>query len=290
MVQEVARVAVIGGSGLYALAELDAVERHDVSTPFGAPSDTIVVGTLAGVRVAFLPRHGSGHRLSPTAVPSRANIYALKSLGVRRVLSLSAVGSLREEVAPLDVLVPDQLIDRTIGRPRTFFDEASGCVVHVAFADPFCAVVRGTVLAAAATSHARAHQAGAYLCIEGPQFSTRAESHLYRSWGASVIGMTALPEARLAREAGLCYAIAALVTDFDAWKTDEQPVTALMVVKRLRENVARAGQLVREALPALAYAPDCACGDSLRDAIVTRPDAIPTATRQRLGLLLAPYL
>lgn len=283
---EIAQIAVIGGSGLYAMGELTGIERHDVDTPFGSPSDTIAVGTLGTTRVAFLPRHGVGHRLSPTAVPTRANIYALKSLGVRRVIAVSAVGSLREQVAPLDLLVPDQLIDRTVGRPRTFFDEQTGCVAHVGFAEPFCPDLRGALLAAASTTGAQAHDGGAYLCIEGPQFSTRAESLLYRQWGAAVIGMTALPEARLAREAELCYAVLALVTDFDAWKADEQPVSARMVVERLRQNVVRAQQVIAGTISALASAPNCACGSALRDAVMTLPGLIPAASRQRLDLLL----
>lgn len=283
---QIARIGVIGGSGLYAMPGLSDIERHDIDTPFGPPSDAIVIGTLGGARVAFLPRHGVGHRLSPTAVPSRANIYALKSLGVRRVIAVSAVGSLREDVEPLDLLVPDQLIDRTLSRPRTFFDERSGCVAHVAFAEPFCPGLRGTLLAAAAASGARVHDGGVYLCIEGPQFSTRAESQLYRQWGAAVIGMTALPEARLAREAELCYAVLALVTDFDAWKADEAPVTAQMVVERLHQNVARAQQVVASAIVALTSPPTCDCGSALREAVMTAPERIPESTRKRLDLLL----
>lgn len=285
-----ARIAVIGGSGLYNMAGLSDIETREFATPFGSPSDSISIGTLGEQRVAFLPRHGVGHRLSPSDVPARANIYALKSIGVERILAVSAVGSLREDVAPLDVLVPDQLIDRTMTRPRTFFDGEAGCVAHVAFAEPFCPDLRDALLAATDSSSGRAHGGGAYVCIEGPQFSTRAESLLYRAWGAAVIGMTALPEARLAREAELCYAVLALVTDYDAWKTDEPAVTAHMVVERLRANVARAHDILRATIPALAGARDCHCGAALSNAFMTAPEHISQETRQRLGPLIDGYV
>jgi 5'-methylthioadenosine phosphorylase len=290
MPDAVARIGVIGGSGLYRMDDLADVEEHRVETPFGAPSDAITVGTLAGERVAFLPRHGVGHRLSPAAIPVRANIYALKRLGVERVISVSAVGSMREHLAPLDLVVPDQLIDRTVARPRTFFDADAGCVVHVSLAEPFCPDLRRALLAAAGGAGARVHDGGVYVCIEGPQFSTRGESRLFRSWGVDVIGMTALPEARLAREAELCYATLALVTDYDVWKTDEEPVSVQLVVERLHRNAAVAQAVVRALVPHLAGERTCACGAALEHAIITDRALIPPATRERLGLLLGRYL
>ncbi|HET8629706.1 MAG TPA: S-methyl-5'-thioadenosine phosphorylase [Thermomicrobiales bacterium] len=290
MPDAVARIGVIGGSGLYRMDDLADVEEHRVETPFGAPSDAITVGTLAGERVAFLPRHGVGHRLSPTAIPVRANIYALKRLGVERVISVSAVGSMREHLAPLDLVVPDQLVDRTVARPRTFFDADAGCVVHVSLAEPFCPDLRGALRDAAGETGARVHDGGVYVCIEGPQFSTRGESRLYRSWGVDVIGMTALPEARLAREAELCYATLALVTDYDVWKTDEEPVSVQMVVERLHHNAAVAQAVVRALVPHLAAGRTCTCGAALEHAIITDRALIPPATRERLGLLLGRYL
>ena len=288
MAEALARVGVIGGSGLYRVEGLTDVAEHRVETPFGPPSDAIVVGTLAGVRVAFLPRHGLGHRYSPTAVPVRANIYALKSLGVERVVSVSAVGSMKYELAPLDLVVPDQLFDRTVARPRSFFDAESGCAVHVSLAEPYCPELRAALLAAAGgpTIAARVHDGGTYLCIEGPQFSTRGESRVYRGWGVDVIGMTALPEARLAREAELCYATLALVTDYDVWKEDEEPVTVQIVVERLQRNAGVAQQVLRELVPRLAAGRTCTCGSALATAIITDPARIPPEARSRLGLLL----
>ncbi|MDP9372925.1 MAG: S-methyl-5'-thioadenosine phosphorylase [Chloroflexota bacterium] len=291
------RIGVIGGSGLYQMADLTNVEEHRIDTPFGPPSDAITVGTLAGRRVAFLPRHGVGHRFSPMAVPVRANIWALKSLGVERVISVSAVGSMREELAPLDLAVPDQLFDRTVARPRTFFDEdyGAGCAVHVSLADPFCSELRPALVEAARAPAVgvRVHDGGTLLVIEGPQFSTRGESRIFRGWGVDLIGMTALPEARLAREAELCYATLALVTDYDVWKEDEEPVTVPIVVDRLRSNAAAAQAVLRELLsrlPGDAGEPRCACRSALEQAIITDRARIPPATRERLGLLLERYL
>ncbi|CAA9583393.1 MAG: 5'-methylthioadenosine phosphorylase [uncultured Thermomicrobiales bacterium] len=290
MAGAVARIGVIGGSGLYRMADLTDVDERQVDTPFGPPSDAITIGTLAGARVAFLPRHGIGHRLAPAAVPVRANFWALKSLGVERVISVSAVGSMREELAPLDLVVPDQLFDRTAGRPRTFFDEGAGCVVHVSLAEPFCPELRPALVAAAGESGARVHDGGTYICIEGPQFSTRGESRIFRSWGVDVIGMTAFPEARLAREAELCYATLALVTDYDVWKADEEPVSVQLVIERLGRNAAAAQATLRALVPRLVARRGCTCGSALRDAIITDPARIPPATRDRLGLLLDRYL
>ena len=292
MAEALARVGVIGGSGLYRMEGLTDVEEHRVETPFGPPSDAIVVGTLDGVRVAFLPRHGVGHRYSPTAVPVRANVYALRALGVERLISISAVGSMKYELAPLDLVVPDQLFDRTVARPRSFFEGESGCVGHVSFAEPYCPELRGALLEAAGAPsvEARVHDGGTYICIEGPQFSTRGESRIYRSWGVDVIGMTALPEARLAREAELCYATVALITDYDVWKEDEEPVTVEIVVERLRRNAAVAQQVLRELIPRLADERTCTCGSALAGAIITDPAHIPAESRRRLGLLLDRYL
>ena len=290
MPDAIARIGVIGGTGLYRMEGLGDLEEHRVRTPFGDPSDAIVVGTLAGVRVAFLPRHGVGHRYSPTDVPVRANIYALKSLGVERVISVSAVGSMKEELAPLDLVVPDQLFDRTVARPRTFFDAEAGCVAHVPLADPFCPDLRGALVAATAGVDARAHDGGTYLCIEGPQLSTRGESRVFRSWGVDVIGMTALPEARLAREAELCYATLALVTDYDVWKEDEEPVSVQLVVGRLQRNAAVAQEVLRALVPGLAGERTCSCGSALQFAIMTDRRLIPDATRRRLDLLIGRYL
>lgn len=285
-------LGVIGGSGLYGMADLTEIEERHVETPFGPPSDAIVVGTLAGQRVAFLPRHGRGHRFGPTDVPYRANIWAMKALGVRHLLAVSAVGSLREEFAPLDLAVPDQLVDRTVARPRTFFDAEAGMVAHVSLADPFCAATRAALLEAARSPGvgARVHDGGGYLCIEGPQFSTKGESRLFRAWGLDIIGMTAFPEARLAREAELCYAMLAMVTDYDVWHEEEEPVTVQVVVERLHRNAAAAQSVVRALVPRLAALPACACANALQDAIITDPARIPAATKERLGLLIGRHL
>ena len=292
MAAMLARIGIIGGSGLYQMRDLENVEERRVVTPFGPPSDAVVLGTLGGVRVAFLPRHGRGHRLSPTQTPYRANIYALKSLGVERVISVSAVGSMREELAPLDLVVPDQVFDRTVSRPRSFFDGEADPVVHVSLADPFCPQTRAALLAAAQSPEvgATVHDGGTYICIEGPQFSTRGESRVYRQWGMDVIGMTALPEARLAREAELCYATLALITDYDVWKDDEAPVTVQMVVERLQRNANTAQAVIRALVPLLAAERACACGTALAQAIVTDRAAIANTTRRRLALLLERYL
>lgn len=287
-----ARLGVIGGTGLYQMAGLSDIEERQIETPFGPPSDPITIGTLGGERVAFLARHGRGHRFSPTRVPYRANLWALKSLGVERVIAISAVGSMREELAPLDLVVPDQLFDRTTDRPRTFFDADAGCVAHVSLADPFCPATSAALFAAASSPEigVTVHQGGTYLCIEGPQFSTRGESRVFRSWGMDIIGMTGMPEARLAREAGLCYAMLALVTDYDVWHEEEEAVTVQIVVERLHRNAAAAQSTLQALIPRLATVDDCTCRTALQDAIVTDPAAIPAAARERLGLLLGEYL
>lgn len=283
-----ARLGVIGGSGIYSLPELDVVERREVSTPYGNPSDSLTIGRLGETDVVFLPRHGSGHSQIPTELPYRANIYALKWLGVTHLLSVSAVGSLTERLPPLSIVMPDQIIDRTTSRRGTFFGD--GAVAHVGLADPFCSVFQASIADAGTRAGVAVTTGGAYVCIEGPQFSTRAESMLYRSWNGAVIGMTAMPEARLAREAELCYATVAMVTDFDVWHESEGPVTVDMVIANLNQNADRA----RALLVALADAPlserSCPCQDALRNAIVTSPEHVLPETRARLGVIAERYL
>lgn len=283
-------IGVIGGSGIYNMEGVDDLQEIDIDTPYGDPSDKIAVGRLSGVRVAFLPRHGRGHRILPTEVNSRANICALKSLGVRWILGLSAVGSLKKDVVPgKDILIPDQLIDRTKSRVNSFFGE--GIVAHVAFADPFCPNVAGILHDATVSLKIPVHRGGTYVCMEGPLFSTRAESNLHRSWGASVIGMTALPEAKLAREAEICYAICALPTDYDCWYEGHDSVTADMVIQTLLKNAETAKKIVKAAVAALAtrLTETCACHSALANAIVTGPDLFPKKTRARLSFLLDRY-
>jgi 5'-methylthioadenosine phosphorylase len=283
-----ATIGIIGGSGLYAMEGLEEVEEVNPRTPFGATSDAIILGNIGEQRLAFLPRHGRGHRLLPTEVPVRANIYALKALGVRRIISVSAVGSMREELAPLDLVIPDQIFDRTRCRVNSFFGE--GVVAHVGFADPFCRDLSAALALSAEQLGVRTHRGGTYLCIEGPQFSTKAESRIYRSWGVDVIGMTAVPEAKLAREAELCYATLAFVTDYDVWHASAEVVTVEMVIRNLGANIDNAKRIVQGVVPTLTDAPACACGSALANAIMTAPERIPAETRRRLGLLIDPYL
>jgi len=285
---EQAKIGVVGGSGLYQMPELEESHPVNVETPFGAPSDSFQVGKLRGVSVAFLARHGEGHRLLPGEINYRANIYAFKRLGVERLLSVSAVGSLREEIAPLDVVVPDQFIDRTRGRVSTFFGD--GVVAHVAFADPTCSELAGVLSQSARRTGVKVHEGGAYLCMEGPAFSTRAESHLYRSWGAAVIGMTNLQEAKLAREAEICYATLAMATDYDCWHEEEEPVTVEVVVGRLHQNAATAQKAIAEAVASLPGQRTCPCASALKNAILTDPERIPQAARRRLEAILGRYL
>jgi 5'-methylthioadenosine phosphorylase len=282
-----ARLAVIGGSGFYEMEGLSGVETVRVATPFGDPSDAITVGALDGVPTAFLPRHGTGHRIPPSELPVRANMWALKSLGVEHIISISAVGSLREELAPGHLVVPDQIIDRTTARPSTFF--TNGIVTHVSFADPFCPKLAATLLQAAREAGATVHAGGTMVVMEGPQFSTRAESHLYRSWGAAVIGMTALPEAKLAREAEICYAAVACVTDYDCWHETEEDVTVDMILAVLRRNVETSKRLVRVAAGRLPDR-DCPCANALQTAIVTAPDAVPERIKRDLAPILGRYM
>ena len=282
------KTAFIGGSGLYDMENLSDREEVRVETPFGDPSDRIVLGTLAEVRLAFLPRHGRGHRISPTEIPARANIFALKTLGVERIVSISAVGSLREDVHPLDMVVPDQLIDRTVLRPSTFFGD--GIVAHVGFAQPYCPVLCRLLAGAGRRAGLRTHDGGTCIVIEGPQFSTKAESELYRSWGASIIGMTALPEAKLAREAEICYSTMALVTDYDCWHEAEETVTVEMVVRNLLKNVASSQDVVTQLVPTIPEQRDCACATALENAIITVPDLIPESAKDRLKPIVGKYL
>jgi 5'-methylthioadenosine phosphorylase len=283
-----ADIGIIGGSGLYDMDGLHEVKRVTVSTPFGSPSSPVVVGELDGVRAAFLSRHGPGHRFNPSEINYRANIYALKAIGVRRVISVSAVGSMKESMKPGDVVLPDQFIDLTKRRVSTFFE--GGVVAHVAFGDPVCASLGTSLLGAGRSVGATVHQGGTYLCMEGPQFSTKAESRLYRQWGVSVIGMTNMPEAKLAREAELCYATVALVTDYDCWHQTEEPVTVDAILATLCANVALAKRLLRAAVKSAAAVTACECQRALQHAIVTAPDAMPTPLRRKLALLIERVL
>lgn len=277
-------VGVIGGSGLYDIEGLTSARSIRVRTPFGAPSDAITVGSLDGIRVAFLSRHGRGHVVNPSAINYRANIFALKSLGVSHVISVSAVGSMKESIQPGDVAVPDQFIDLTKRRVSTFFDE--GIVAHVAFGEPVCSELRHALLSAGEKVGATLHRNGTYLCMEGPQFSTKAESRLYRQWGVDVIGMTNMPEAKLAREAELCYATLALVTDYDCWHETEEAVTVEAVLGTLHRNVALAKQILRAVMPAFTNPAACSCHQALDSAILTAPNRISSAARKKLSLLI----
>ncbi len=283
-----AEIGIIGGSGLYAMPGLINVREDRVETPFGDPSDAFVLGDLDGRSVAFLARHGRGHRILPSELNFRANIYAMKQLGVERILSVSAVGSLKEEHKPTDFVIPDQFIDRTFARVGTFFGD--GIVGHVAFGDPVCSTVRSAFEKACAEVGVAATNGGTYVCMEGPQFSTRAESNLYRSWGADVIGMTNLQEAKLAREAEICYATLAMVTDYDCWREGHDDVTVDQVVAVLHQNAENGTKVVRAAIAAMPTERTCACASALQYAILTDRKAIPEETRQRLSLLLDKYL
>src|SRR3990172_9654902 len=282
------RAAVIGGSGFYQMDGLSEIEEVRIDTPYGPPSDAIVIGALDGQRVAFLPRHGVGHRFLPSEIPVRANIWALKSLGVEFVFAVSAGGSLREEIAPLHMVVPDQLIDRTRGRVNTFFGE--GVVAHISFADPFCPELRALLSVTTREAGATAHDSGTLIVMEGPAFSSRAESTLYRSCGAHVIRMTALPEAKLAREAEICCATLALVTDYDTWHATEERVSATLIIENLRRNVETAKQVVADVVRALPGAPACECRRALAAALVTAPELVSDETKRRLAPLIGGYL
>jgi len=281
-------IGIIGGSGLYDMAALTDREERTVPTPFGEPSGPYVVGTLCGRRVAFLARHGVGHRILPSELNFRANIYGFKVLGVERILSASAVGSLKDEYKPLDILVPDQFFDRTNGRISTFFGR--GLVAHVGFAHPICADLARIGADAAEAVGATVHRRGTYVNMEGPQFSTLAESRLYRSWGMDVIGMTNLQEAKLAREAEICYATLALVTDYDCWHPDHDSVTVELIIANLMQNAATARKAIAEAVSRLGGPRTCACKDALATAIITRPEHVPEQTKRDLGPIVDKYL
>lgn len=284
-----AKIGIIGGSGLYQMPELKDVEEIRIDTPFGSPSDAFIMGTLEDQRVAFLPRHGRGHRFTPTELPFRANIYAMKLLGVERILSASAVGSLQEQYAPLDMVIPDQFFDRTRARESTFFGE--GIVAHVGLAHPICAALGDLLEESCRAADVQAHRGGTYLCMEGPAFSTKAESEVYRSWGMDVIGMTNLQEAKLAREAEICYATLALVTDYDCWHPGHNAVSVETVIEYLNKNVSNAQNIMREAVKRLADRPrECKCGSALKNAIFTAPDLWPEATTKKLGAIIRKYM
>jgi 5'-methylthioadenosine phosphorylase len=285
---EQVHIGIIGGSGLYDMAEVTDRREVAVATPFGEPSGPYVIGTLRGKRVAFLARHGAGHRLSPSELNFRANIFGMKRLGVEYILSASAVGSLKYDYKPLDIVIPDQFIDRTRGRVSTFFGR--GLVAHVGFAHPFCRILSGLAYESGRTIGATIHKGGTYVCMEGPQFSTLAESHLYRSWGADVIGMTNLQEAKLAREAEICYTTVALVTDFDCWHPEHDAVTVEMVIANLVQNASTAQRLIADAVDRLPFERTCECATALKYALITRPDVVPDAVKTELGPIVGKYL
>ncbi len=285
---EQVQIGIIGGSGLYDMAEVTDRSEVTLATPFGEPSGPYVLGTLRGKRVAFLARHGAGHRYSPSELNFRANIYGMKMLGVEYILSASAVGSLKEEMKPLDIVIPDQFIDRTRGRISTFF--GNGLVAHVGFAHPFCRVLSDVAYGSGQAAGATIHKGGTYVCMEGPQFSTLAESNLYRSWGASIIGMTNLQEAKLAREAEICYTTIALVTDYDCWHPEHDSVTVDMIIANLTQNAKTAQQIIATAVDRLPYARTCECASALKFALITRPEVVPMNTKRDLAPLVAKYL
>jgi 5'-methylthioadenosine phosphorylase len=281
-------IGIIGGSGLYDMAEVSDRTEIKLTTPFGDPSGPYVMGTLRGKRVAFLARHGAGHRLLPSELNFRANIFGMKMLGVEYILSASAVGSLKAEYKPLDIVIPDQFIDRTWGRISTFFGR--GLAAHVGFAHPFCKILSRLVSSSGQDAGAVVHAGGTYVCMEGPQFSTLAESKLYRSWGADIIGMTNLQEAKLAREAEICYTTIALVTDYDCWHPDHDSVTVEIIIANLMQNAKTAQQIIAKAVEGLPYERTCECASALKYALITRADAIPAQTRQELAPLVGKYL
>jgi len=283
-----AKIAVIGGTGLYDIAGITDIEEVNIKTPFGQPSDAITIGKLEGVGIAFLPRHGKGHRISPTEVPSRANIYALKSLGVERIIAICSAGSFKEEIKPGDLLIPDQLIDHTRSRVNSFFSQ--GIVTHIPFAEPFCPELSQILFEAARETGASVHQGGTYLVMEGPAFSTRAESRLYRSWGADIIGMTALPEAKLAREAEICYTVIGCVTDYDSWHGANEPVTVDVILNTQHKNVDTAKRIIKLAVTRIPEKRDCECATALKTAIVTDLAVMPAEQKEKLNLLIGKYL
>lgn len=283
-----AKIGIIGGTGLYEIEGLTDIKEVKPKTPFGEPSDSIVIGTLEGTDVAFLPRHGRGHFVSPTEIPARANIYALKSLGVEWIISISAVGSLKESIHPLDLVIPDQLIDRTSNRFSSFF--TGGIVAHVGFARPFCPCLSDILYKAALEEGAKVHPEGTYIIMEGPLFSTKAESNLYRSWGASIIGMTALPEAKLAREAEICYATVGCVTDYDVWHETEEEVTVDIAISNLKLTADISKRIIKKAVGRIPDRRDCQCASALQNAILTDPALISPKIKKDLSLLIRKYV
>ena len=288
MKNERTKIGIIGGSGLYEMEELSDVAHVSLATPFGDPSDEYVIGTLEGRRVAFLSRHGRGHHLSPSELNFRANIYGFKKLGVEHLISVSAVGSLKETIHPLDIVIPDQLFDYTKGRSSTFF--GNGLVAHIAFADPVCPDLAKLIYREGTEVGASIQNGGTLMSIEGPAFSTRAESNLYRQWGMDIIGMTSLQEAKLAREAEICYAVIAMVTDFDCWHAEEPDVTVESVVQTLKKNISTAKKIIQSVVPNMSDERHCKCARALENAIMTDADAIPPITRKKLDLLVGKYL
>lgn len=281
-------IGIIGGSGLYNMQELSDITAVSLDTPFGQPSDDYIIGTLDGVRVAFLPRHGSGHKLIPSEINFKSNIYGFKQLGVSRIISVTAVGSLKDDIHPLDIVIPDQFYDCTKHRESTFFGK--GLAAHIAFADPTCRDLAALLYETAVETDSRAHKGGTLICIEGPAFSTRAESNLYRRWGLDIIGMTSIQEAKLAREAEICYAAMALVTDYDCWHDEETDVTAAAVAENLEKNIAHAKRIIRKTVSKIPPTRDCTCADALEKAIMTAPERIPAEIRRDLALLLDKYV
>jgi 5'-methylthioadenosine phosphorylase len=282
------KLAVIGGSGVYDIETLTDIEERHISTPFGDPSDSIVIGTLSGKRIAFLPRHGRGHRLTPTEVPYRANIWALKSLGVERIISISACGSMKEKYAPRHIVIPDQIYDNTKRREYSFFGD--GLVAHIGIADPFCPHLRQVLYEAVKRAGGTVHMGGTFIVIEGPRFSTRGESNIYRSWGVDIIGMTAVPEAQLAREAEICYATMAHVTDYDVWHEEEESVNVEMLIANLMANAALSKTAITELAPMLGDERPCDCGNAVSTAIITNRDVIPRTKIEQLGPIVAKYV
>jgi len=282
------KVGVIGGSGIYEMDTVTLIEERKISTPFGNPSESFMIGSLNGIEVVFLPRHGHGHRLLPSELNYRANIFGFKKLGVTHLLSITAVGSLQEKIRPLDMVIPDQLVDRTRHRISTFF--GGGIVAHIPFAEPFCPVLSDLLFQTASVHTAKVHKGGTLVSIEGPAFSTLAESVLYQKWGMDIVGMTTLQEAKLAREAQICYAALAMVTDYDCWKEESEAVSVETVLSNLKKNVSTAKAIIQSVVPQIAKERNCLCPDSLKSAIMTQMDSIDKATRQKLMPLIGEYV
>ncbi|MBN2240255.1 MAG: S-methyl-5'-thioadenosine phosphorylase [Dehalococcoidales bacterium] len=282
-----AKIGVIGGTGLYDIEGLEDIEEVNIETPFGKPSDSIIIGKLNGTGVAFLPRHGRGHRISPSELPSKANIYAMKSLGVEHIIAVCSAGSFKKEIEPGHLLIPDQIIDRTRLRESTFF--GNGIVAHIPFADPFCPVLSNILYESAKETGATVHKGGTFVVMEGPAFSTRAESRLYRSWDADLIGMTALPEAKLAREAEICYSIIGCVTDYDSWWKSAEAITVDVILGIMHHNIDTAKDIIKRAVGKIPAERDCPCPNALQTAFVTSPDAIPEEQKEKLGLIISRY-